>query len=797
MLKAPEKYLETIISNARIEKDLSSITSHFISRTGNNLHFIIDEKELNLVDSICEISRNKKTSTNTDFIFHERQKVINLKCPQNGVFSILSLNPITLIKENDITKYTKFPAKLDGFIPLTNSPIQQVGTIKKRIEEFKELLSAKSQSDFFSNEKLLIIGNLNLFNHIPHCYPACFVENENGDVEIKYNSPLLPKISIFKNINLLEKYLEKEINGEHITFNTCIFIGSSKFENSMNTIRNYYNQKIFLRAIFVGEKDSKIDLGNNQIPLRWKWTIPEIKYFNNEQVIEHKIQTIQNIELENAISQFYQTIRDIETKHTISLKSLFRFVRRLYYDWTLKTETNQAKLNQIKDEFELALKELLEETFFSINPDFNFEEYRKTISLKYAEIISAIKTNTKTERIKTYQNKIHQFVTPSFLCSNHKSELNQIFKKSQKHAPSANSLESLGNLDARRKQYWNDTTRNYFSLTADQSKTDIVSFAKSDNVNVQCHKVVSSIYGNGKIERVIERLGKANTPYNLLLYGIEEKAFRFHIDRYVEELNREYASNDRYQICGIAFNDNYYQFSTFDTLIEALTSTQQEKDIDEYKIIFTNNSTVKLPLTKSVLKISDTEKTVVRVEDLDIGDKVQVYENPDKATLRTIFELKHPDLVYKADEYSTLWQQCLLDYLNKVIFEGQVYDQLRSNGFSVSINTMRRYLHKEVMFPRKRIDLIAIAKTVNNNRLSFDFVRNTMLPFIHDYNGKMIEYGFKLSDSINHFLITGEMDEFISEWYPKKEEVEKIVTQIPIKTIKDIELLTIKSQPDE
>ena len=101
------------------------------------------------------------------------------------------------------------------------------------------------------------------------------------------------------------------------------------------------------------------------------------------------------------------------------------------------------------------------------------------------------------------------------------------------------------------------------------------------------------------------------------------------------------------------------------------------------------------------------------------------------------------------------------------------------------------------MFPRKRIDLIAIAKTVNNNRLSFDFVRNTMLPFIHDYNGKMIEYGFKLSDSINHFLITGEMDEFISEWYPKKEEVEKIVTQIPIKTIKDIELLTIKSQPDE
>jgi hypothetical protein len=330
MLKVPERYLETITSNVGTEKDLSLIVLHFISKSGNNLHFIVDEKELNLVDIICNISQNNKASTNTDFIFHEKQNVINRKCPHHGIFSILTFNPITLLKENDVAEHTKQqPATLNEFIPLTNSDIQQVGTIKKRLTEFKELYGAENRSDFFSNEKLLVIGTLNLFNHIPHCYPACFVENENGDVEIKYNSPLLPKISILKNINLLDRYLEKEINGEYITFNTCIFIGSSKFENSMNTIRNYYNQKKFSRAIFVGEKDFKVDLGNNQISLRWKWTIPEIKYFNNEQVLEHKIQTIQNIELENAISQFYQTIRDIEIKHTISLKSLFRFIRRL------------------------------------------------------------------------------------------------------------------------------------------------------------------------------------------------------------------------------------------------------------------------------------------------------------------------------------------------------------------------------------------------------------------------------------------------------------------------------------
>lgn len=165
MLKVPERYLETIISNVGIEKDISLITAYFISKSSNNLHFITDEKELKLVDIICKISQNMNACTNTDFIFHEGQKVINLRRHQDGIFSILSLNPITLLKENDATKHTKLPPTLDEFIPITNSAIQQVGTIKNRIGEFRELFGAKNQSDFFSKEKLLVIGNLNLFNH--------------------------------------------------------------------------------------------------------------------------------------------------------------------------------------------------------------------------------------------------------------------------------------------------------------------------------------------------------------------------------------------------------------------------------------------------------------------------------------------------------------------------------------------------------------------------------------------------------------------------------------------------------
>lgn len=102
MLKVPERYLETITSNVGIEKDISLITVYFVSKSSNNLHFIIDEKELKLVDIICKISQNVNAYTNTDFIFHEGQKLINLRHHQDGVFSILSLTPIKLLKENDV-----------------------------------------------------------------------------------------------------------------------------------------------------------------------------------------------------------------------------------------------------------------------------------------------------------------------------------------------------------------------------------------------------------------------------------------------------------------------------------------------------------------------------------------------------------------------------------------------------------------------------------------------------------------------------------------------------------------------
>jgi len=796
MLQAPEKYLNSILTKAGIERDITSLIHRFITKN-NNLHFIIDEKELELSGLLTRQCIGLKGAA--EFNFLVGQKVVQLRNPNINFsksalqsffcpFKIIGFEPS--IKLVNTENQPRVVENFNKFIPITNSKVERVGIIQNRIEAYEKIFNAHSQADFFNNEKLLVIGNRNLYQSIPKDFPACFVsENENGNTEIEYNSPLLPKIVILKNINLLDNYQQQEINGEQVTFSTCIFVGSSKFENSINIIRNYYNQKRFTKVVFIGEKDIKLDLGNNQIPLRCKWTIPEINFFKGERNIQHRPIVINNNELEKAITEFYQAIRAIETKHTVGLKSIYRFIRRLYYDWNLKQETTFAKLHQIQQEFDVAFKQLLIETLGNIFPDFDFDEYQKPLSARFAEIIKAIRSNNKNEKLKSYQTQIHQLVLPSFLCNANKAELNEIVKQSHHHV-GVKSLQEITHLQSAASHHSSNPNRNFYSLTANGTKTEILSFSKSDDSKEEHHKVISSIYGSGKVEKLIERLGRAKSEYKLLLYSIEEKALKHHIESYISELNKEYISQDRFQISGIEFTDNYYQFSNYDELIEALASTKHDhKETDNYKITFTDSSKMKLPSTKTVLKIQGSDKYLVLVEDVNVCDKVLIYANPDKKLLRDIMELKNPELMKKADEYSLLWRTCLNDAYRNNIMEEPLYQQLVRNHFSVSEYTFRKYLDGEVMFPRSFADLIIIAKTINDPRLSFDFLKNTMKPKIEEYRGKEIEYGFKFSNSMNHFIISGEADEFISEWLTIA-EIENIVSQIPMKTIKDIELIT-------
>lgn len=188
MLNAPKKYLNSILSKAGIKKDITLLIHHFITINKNNLHFIIDEKELEFAELLTR--QCKSLNGATTFNFHSGHKVISLLHP-NAVYKISALQPEPILKDSKSTVTVK---TLNRYIPLSNSTITQLGTIRNRITDFQNNFQAGCQCDFFCNEKLVVIGNRNLYLTIPKDFPSCFVsENEEGNMEIEYNSPLLPK----------------------------------------------------------------------------------------------------------------------------------------------------------------------------------------------------------------------------------------------------------------------------------------------------------------------------------------------------------------------------------------------------------------------------------------------------------------------------------------------------------------------------------------------------------------------------------------------------------------------------
>lgn len=179
----------------------------------------------------------------------------------------------------------------------------------------------------------------------------------------------------------------------------------------------------------------KIDLGNDSLLLRWKWTIPEMNYFKNLEPAEYNIIRVFNDKLDYTIEEFYRTITNLEHKHTINLRSLFAFIRKLYFDWSIKSENNNKKLFKIKEDFELYLKE---ELYSNFDTNFNVDKIFCLLTQKYNLIISAITDCNKTKFLKDFNNFINQLIAPSFLCNNINDEIRTLYNQIKKKSPKIN-----------------------------------------------------------------------------------------------------------------------------------------------------------------------------------------------------------------------------------------------------------------------------------------------------------------------------------------------------------------------
>jgi hypothetical protein len=165
MLATPKNYINSVIQNAGGERCITSVTNYFINKNKNNLHFIINEDEIELSTILKEQCKKLKTKENNEFQIG--QKLISTQNDNNEILEIICLSPKIKLKGNNPQNHTIITVdNLKYYIPISNYPIKQIGLIKNIISEYKKCFNAESQDDFFNCEKLLVIGNKNLYEKI-------------------------------------------------------------------------------------------------------------------------------------------------------------------------------------------------------------------------------------------------------------------------------------------------------------------------------------------------------------------------------------------------------------------------------------------------------------------------------------------------------------------------------------------------------------------------------------------------------------------------------------------------------
>jgi len=143
MLHAPEKYLNAILSKVGTNKDISLLHLNFIDSCTKNLHFIIDEKELNfelILSKICL----KLNDTNKTFDFKPGQRLAHLKNPKlNYSPSALKAYHSPYIIKSINAHFELEPSyraqTLDKFIPISNYRIERAGNLINRISSFQSI----------------------------------------------------------------------------------------------------------------------------------------------------------------------------------------------------------------------------------------------------------------------------------------------------------------------------------------------------------------------------------------------------------------------------------------------------------------------------------------------------------------------------------------------------------------------------------------------------------------------------------------------------------------------------------
>ncbi len=741
---------------------------------------------------------------------HKSYKIIEIKEQEPKYILVSNYD------DKNKTKIHTNSKDINNYIPIGNSNIKRINKIN--FNDYKELFNflfgeitnsilpykkflykviiIAEKKDLFEILKKWHFNSINLRNAMP----LKWVIRKGIDEDLSDNIPIEPMVYAMSDYDTFKSFVENKIN----EFDSIIIIGGNKYKDNEIDIRRCIREKIITKAIFIGNENIEIpgDL------IEWKWTNPEINYFENVLTKPIEIIEVNEGNFIEKIKKFENYLNELKNKFCFSDISKLLFWSKSFYSFVLPDNYNNSrlktKIEYIRNQFDKQMSNLMEDFFGSI--DENPEEYINKFRILFQDILENIPIN-KFKKLQDIKN-IDIIIVPDDEKGIWREEIDR-YKLNSKNV----NIISINDFIREEANYYS-TVKNVFILT-------IFNLSKK-------------FIKNDEFLKLFEKLFQNRHKINFILYA-EEKLYLDKIEEsYYKRLLEEYNSQYRLDI----FNNIKFPIrescETIQDKIVRLSEIELNEfaEIEEdfqlyeqiyYEIEFDNfvpnehngfeNKKLIIESNKKVLLEQNSIRRKEQIYHLKIGDKIRLYENTDKKMLFGIARNNDKNgNIDDINKYSKLWKDKLKEYcIEKKINQLQIgnynvqlvndnameehilnelLEELRKKGVDIKISTLRKWIDSkdDVLFPKNVKSLIAIKEIVNKKELndSFDLIKKNK----KKYNSIMIALGRDLSDELIDYIISNKTKkgEILTKF--ENEQIESFIEEAaPLKIIRNIKIV--------
>jgi hypothetical protein len=565
------------------------------------------------------------------------------------------------------------------------------------------------------------------------------------------NIPIDPMIYIVNDYQTARTYILN--NGNDIS--NVVFIGANKYKDCYLDISEDLNNQKIKNCLLIGSAD----ISENAIPnlYKWKWTLPELNYFNYFTTYPINKILVENEYFSDLLKDFYSLLVQIENDYGFNLKELYYFVRNIlpitipYTNCRLITQLDNILMyfkKEGEDIVEYALNEI---------DEWGYEEIWENILVKFTSLIDCKKNSQlKFKKIQEFGRIDYLIVPKEYL------------------------------------EIWNEEVNKV-------KIRNVISFKDFEQLDVKNKTIVFlGFFGYNHLKSMMY----SSNRINIILYSQENEHFNNCFNRFKRETYNELNSSDRKAISDISFRETE-KIEDIAELIKRLFEQDEETKINpDYsetystnicrELTFENNTeTLELDENKSVLLKTNQKERFEKVKNLIVGDKIRVYDNSSKEELYQVaLEFDTDGEFIKIEEFSNLWKSELKEFYLKFKSLDELHQHLVSKGLSIKNEfTLRNWINinSDVKFPQSKKNLFVIKKAINSSL--FDENYNNVIKYRIGYNRIMKSLGRKFSTEISDYIQNKRKGKLLKQFSDKQIQqfVDQNAKERIIKTIKAID----------